>query len=91
MDKIIEFNINEEEMNQERIKEIEELCINKMPLNIEDVDLLLKNLSYLVRKKIADHEDTTIEDYSYSFKCDLAQSMIYHYLNNLNIKVNPRL
>ena len=89
MNKIIDFEINKEQIEENRIKEIEELCINKMPLNIEEVDLLLKNLSYLVRKKIADHEDTTIDDYSYSFKCDLAQSMIYHYLNNLNIKVNP--
>ena len=89
MDKIIDFNINEEEIDQDRIKEIEELCKNKMPLSIEDVELLLQNLSYQVRKKIADYEETTIEDYSYSFKCDLAQSMIYYYLKNLNIKVNP--
>ena len=89
MDKIIDFNIYEEELDQDRIKEIEELCKNKMSLSIEDVELLLQNLSYQVRKKIADYEETTIDDYSYSYKCDLAQSIIYHYLSSLNIKVNP--
>ncbi len=89
MEKIIDFNINEEEIVQNRIKEIEELCRNEIPLNIEDVNLLLANLSYQVRKKIADYEKVDMKEYTYPYKCDLAQSMIYYYLNELNIKVNP--
>ena len=89
MDKIIDFNINEEEINQDRIKEIEELCRNEIPINIEDVNLLLANLSYQVRKKIADYEKVDMKEYLYPYKCDLAQSIIYYYLNELNIKVNP--
>ncbi len=89
MNKIFDFNINEEEIDQNRIKEIEELCRNNMPLSIEDANLLLTNLSYVVRKKIADQEKENMADYSFPYKCDLAQSMIYYYLKGLNIKTNP--
>lgn len=89
MDKIIDFNINEEEIDQKRIREIEDQCRKGVPLNIEDVNLLLTNLSYQVRKKIAEHEGIDMKEYSYPYKCDLAQSMIYYYLNEINIKVNP--
>ena len=89
MNKIIDFSINEEEIDSSRIKEIEELCKNNMPISENDVNALLKNLSYLVRKKIADHENVDMQDYSYSYKCDLAQSMIYYYLNQFNINANP--
>ena len=89
MNRIIDFSINEEEIDSSRIKEIEELCKNNMPISESDVNALLKNLSYLVRKKIANHENVDMQDYSYSYKCDLAQSMIYYYLNQLNINANP--
>ena len=38
MDKIIDFNIYEEELDQKRIIEIEEQCRNRIPINIEDVN-----------------------------------------------------
>lgn len=89
MNKIIEFNLNENIEGQDRILEIEELCKNGIPLTIEDTKLLLESLAYTVRKKIADYEGKDMQDYSYYYKCDLAQSMIYYYLKGLNINVHP--
>ena len=89
MNKVIEFDINKEPVDREKILEIEELCKNNLPINDEEASLLLKNLSYVVRKKIADYEQVNMDDYSYSYKCDLAQSMIYYYLQELNIKAIP--
>ena len=89
MDKIIDFKLNEEIANQETISQIEELCKNNELLTVDDINSLLGNLSYLVRKKIADYEGVNMMEYSYSYKCDLAQSMICYYLNNLGIKANP--
>ncbi len=88
MDKIIHFDINENVDSEDRISQIEELCKSNSKLSLEDVEVLLRNLSFLVRKKIADFEGVNIRDYLYSSKCDLAQSMIYYYLNKLGINVH---
>lgn len=89
MDKIIDFDINDNIEDSGRILEIEQLCKDNSLLDIESIELLLSNLSYIVRKKIADYEGRDMHDYSYSNKCDLAQSMICYYLISLGIKVNP--
>ena len=89
MNKIIDFELNETIDKEDKILEIEELCKNGMPISEEDVEILLRNLSYIVRKKIADYEGKNMREYSYSYKCDLAQSMICYYLKKLNIKTNP--
>lgn len=89
MNKIIDFDINEESNNSNNVSQIEELCKYNNVLNIEDIHTLLKYVSYSVRKKIADYEGMSMSEYSYSNKCDLAQSMICYYLQNLGIKVNP--
>ena len=89
MNKIIDFNINNKLYDPNIIKEIEDLCKSGMPLKEEDIKVLLSNLSYQVRERIADYENVNMEDYSYSYKCDLAQSIIFYYLNELNIKTNP--
>ncbi len=89
MEKIIDFDINEDILDSNKIAQIEELCKNGFQLNTLDVELLLRNLSYVVRKKIADYEGVNMSEYSYSYKCDLAQSMICFYLRRLGIMVNP--
>lgn len=89
MNKIIDFEINENIVDINRILQIEEQCKNNNLLNIEDIDILLQYLSYLVRKVIADYEKTDMKGYSYHYKCDLAQSIICYYLDSLGIKVNP--
>ena len=89
MNKIIDFDINEEPLQTNNVSQIEELCKYNNVLNIEDIHTLLKYVSYSVRRKIADYEGKSMSEYSYSNKCDLSQSMIYYYLQNLGIKVNP--
>lgn len=89
MEKIINFDINEYVEDSDKILQIEELCKENIQIDTNDIEILLSNLSYLVRKNIADYEDISMKNYSFSFKCDLAQSMICYYLNDLNIKCNP--
>ncbi len=89
MEKVIDFDLNEEVVDPDKILEIEELYQSGMPLSDEDVDVLLRHLSYVVRKRIADHEGKNMQEYSYSYKCDLAQSMITYYLRDLGITTVP--
>ena len=89
MNKIIEFNLNKIPSDNDRIPEIEELAKVGMPLSVEDAELLLESLAYTVREKIAEYAGVDMQDYSYSYKCDLAQSMIYYYLKGLNINAHP--
>ena len=51
MSRIIPFNINENIEDKDKIYELEELCRNNSKLSINDIDILLKNLVYSVRKK----------------------------------------
>ena len=89
MNKIINFDINEKIDDDYKIYQVEEQCRNGVPLNSNDIEILLTHLSYLVRKYLADYSGVDISEYSYSYKCDLAQSMICYYLKELGIKVNP--
>ncbi len=89
MEKIIEFELNKNIEDDDKIREIEEKCKSGTPLDMQEAKVLLRNLSYEVRKRIAEYEGKDMDDYSYSYKCDLAQSIICHYLNGLNIKTNP--
>lgn len=89
MDKIFNFTVNKNNNNNNIILEIEEMCKSGIPLSMEAVDILLENLSYIVRKKIADYEGVDINDFSFYYKCDLAQSIIYYYLNSIGINANP--
>ena len=89
MDKIFNFTVNKNNNNNTIILEIEEMCKSGIPLSMEAVDILLENLSYIVRKKIADYEGVDINDFSFYYKCDLAQSIIYYYLNSIGINANP--
>ena len=52
MDKIFNFTVNKNNNNNNNIiLEIEEMCKSGIPLSMEAVDILLENLSYIVRKK----------------------------------------
>lgn len=89
MNKIIEFEVNKDLKDIDTIIQIEELCKSGIPLSKEYVELLLSNLSYMIRKKISDAEEINMIENTYTNKCDLAQSMTYYYLKELNVKVNP--
>ena len=89
MDKVFDFVVNEKINDNDNILKIEEMCKNGVPLSMEDIGTLLGNLSYVVRKKIADYEGTNMSDFSFSYKCDLAQSIIFYYLDSIGVNVNP--
>ncbi len=89
MEKVIDFDLCEEVVDKNHLLEIEELYQSGMPLSDEDVDNLLRSLSFIVRQRIADHEGKDMKEYSYSYKCDLAQSMITYYLNGLGVQTYP--
>ena len=88
MNKVFDFEINKK-INDDSILKIEEMCKEGIPLSVEDIQILLENLSYVVREKIAEYEGTNMDDYSFSYKCDLAQSMICYYLNSIGINAKP--
>ena len=89
MSKVMQFNINDLQEDNDKIMQLEQLSKSNTKLIDEDIEMLLRNLSFLVRKKIADYEGFDMREYLYSSKCDLAQSMICYYLNKLGISVNP--
>ena len=89
MDKIFDFVINKNINDNDVISEIEEMCNSGVPLSVEAVEALLGNLSYIVRKKISDYEGADMNDFSFAYKCDLAQSIVFYYLNSMGINVNP--
>ena len=69
------------EIDLEQLINIENKIKNKESITSEEVHIFLNNLVYLVRYKInADLSD-------YTFKCDLAQSMLYHYLKDIGCNV----
>lgn len=67
----------------ERLASIETKIKNNEAITSEEAKIFLDNLIYLVRYKI----NPELSDYT--FKCDLAQSMLYHYLKDLGCKVTP--
>ena len=89
MEKVFDFTVREVLEDEKTISNIEEYCRSKMPLNEFDIELLLNHLCYSVRRKIADYAGEDFNDYSFPYKCDLAQSMICYYLEDLGISFVP--
>lgn len=89
MKKAIDFNIHIDTTDKELISKIEYLVKNNIPLNEQTIEVLLDHLSYIVRKRIAEFEEKDLNNYLFEYKCDLAQSMICYYLQELGLKVNP--
>ncbi len=89
MNTIIDIKVNNEEYDKNDISRIESLCKNNKELTEEDINTLLCYISYTVRQTISNYELKSIDEYLYPLKCDLAQSMIYYYLKDLNIETNP--
>lgn len=79
MNYIINFNpININDSNVIYYAEIENKIINKESLSQKEVNDFLDVISYIVRSKINPNLD------NYDNKCDLAISILYHYLKKLN-------
>ena len=87
METIIDFKVKNI-IDDSNIYMIEEKCKNGIPLSLDETKELLDYISYQTRVKIAEHEGKNFEEYLFPMKCDLAQSMICYYLNDLGIKNN---
>ena len=73
------------DIDSKAIKEIEKKVESNTPLSIEEVNLFLDNICYLTRCKFT----SDFENYSFEFKCDTAQAIITHYLNDLGVETHP--
>lgn len=84
MNYIIDFNpIVINNVNEEKISEIEYKIINNISISKEEIKYLLDYIIYLTRYKINSNLD------NYENKCDLSQSMIYYYFQQLNCNIYP--
>ncbi len=52
-------------------------------VSIDEINYFLNNLVYLVRNKININMD------NFDYKCDLSQSILYHYLSNITSDIHP--
>ena len=71
------------EIDENRISRIENDIINNIEIPNNDIEYLLECLCYMVRCMFTND----LENYSFEYKCDTAQSIIYYYLESLNIGV----
>ncbi len=73
------------DIDDDYLIKIEDEIKKGVSLNTEEVNYFLQCLMYLVRMKIFSN------DCYFEFKCDLAQSIICHYLNDLNVTNYPNM
>lgn len=81
----MEYTINFEPYEEENIdieyySDIEKRLSNNESISQNEAEEYLRVLSYLVRKSINSNMD------NYDYKCDLAQSILCHYFNNVGCK-----
>lgn len=67
------------------LREIENKIRNNVSVSAMDITYFLECILYMVRKMVME-DDAYLE-----FKCDLAQSIICHYLNDLNVINYPNV
>lgn len=84
MNYIIEFNpyINND-IDLSYLETIEKKIQNKISLTTKETNDFLSTIIYLARYKINPNLD------NYDNKCDLAQSILYYYFNNLGCNIHP--
>lgn len=84
MDYIVDFKpIIIEDLNIDKLTNIEEKLMNNIAVTEKEINYFLDTLNYLARKKI----NPSFDDYSY--KCDLAQSILCNYLQKINCCIYP--
>ena len=82
MNYIMDFNpINISDINMVYYAEIENKIINKESLSQKEANDFLDVINYMTRVKINSNLD------NYDNKCDLAISILYHYLKKINCNV----
>ena len=71
----------EDNMDVEYYAEIENKIANNQSITENDAENFLRTINYIIRKKINPELD------NFENTCDLAQSILGHYLNSINCKV----
>lgn len=74
-----------DEINNNELYIIENKIKNKESITSEEAKLFLDTINYLTRYNINKNLD------NYDNKCDLAQSILYHYLKNINCNPIPAM
>lgn len=74
-----------DDVNMPYFKEIESKVSKDIPINYEETNYYLSYIVYSVRSKIFDGNEY------FDNKCDLAQSMLCHYFNNIGVINYPNM
>ena len=75
-----------EDIDYDYLKEIEDRIKNKYSVSKEDITYFLQCIVYITRMNIMDKDNEYFD-----YKCDLAQSIMYYYLEDLGIKGHPNM
>lgn len=67
------------------LKEIENKISSNFPVTFDEINYFLECIIYIVRSMIMENSDY------FEYKCDLAQSIICHYFNDLNVANYPNM
>lgn len=90
MNQIFSVKINiMDNVDLDIISDIESKCFNMNALTQNELDYYLNYVVYQTRMLLSQKKNKNINDYSFDFMCDTAQSIIARYFEKLNIVYNP--
>ena len=90
MNQVFNVKINVmDNVDMDIINDIEEKCFNNESLTQNEVDYYLNYIVYQTRVLLSSKKNKDVNNYSFNFMCDTAQSMIARYFDRLNINYNP--
>ena len=90
MDQIFDVKINiMDNVDLDIINSIEEKCFKGESLSQNELDYYLNYVVYQTREILALNKNKELNDYSFDFMCDTAQSIIARYFDKLHISYKP--
>lgn len=90
MNRIFDVKINVmDNVDLDIINSIEEKCFKGESLSQNELDYYLNYVIYQTREILALNKQKELNDYSFDFMCDTAQSIIARYFDKLNITYKP--
>ena len=90
MNQIFDVKINiMDNVDLDIINSIEEKCFKGESLSQNELDYYLNYVVYQTREILALNKNKELNDYSFDFMCDTAQSIIARYFDKLHISYKP--
>ena len=90
MNRIFDVKINiMDNVDLDIVNSIEEKCFQGESLSQNELDYYLNYVIYQTREILALNKQKELNDYSFDFMCDTAQSIIARYFDKLNITYKP--